>query len=201
MNLDNPLLSLSGFGLLGLSSSCKQKRHLPITKNGFFYPLDCLLLGPLSCTFCQVDCTIFCQPLTPQLNVNKESEWIFRVKSSPKKRVCWFHDSSSSRLETWKKIKACLQNLIAIFSSWSLIQLFDFFYEIKHSLNSWLNASLVLNLGVKKIQLVTGISYEFVMYAMISFDMPTLLSYLKKWVPWIKNNVLTYIQNLFCSLL
>ena len=91
MNLDNPLLSLSGFGLLGLSSSCKQKRHLPITKNGFFYPLDCLLLGPLSCTFCQVDCTIFCQPLTPQLNVNKESEWIFRVKSSPKKRVCWFH--------------------------------------------------------------------------------------------------------------
>ena len=90
-----------------------------------------------------------------------------------------------------EKIKACLQNLIAIFSSWSLIQLFDFFYEIKHSLNSWLNASLVLNLGVKKIQLVTGISYEFVMYAMISFDMPTLLSYLKKWVPWIKNHVLT----------
>lgn len=39
MNLDNPLLSLSGFGLLGLSSSCKQKRHLPITKNGFFTPL------------------------------------------------------------------------------------------------------------------------------------------------------------------
>ena len=179
MNLDNPLLSLSGFGLLGLSSSCKQKRHLPITKNGFFYPLDCLLLGPLSCTFCQVDCTIFCQPLTPQLNVNKESEWIFRVKSSPKKRVLlipWF-----IFFQTWnmKKIKACLQNLIAIFSSWSLIQLFDFFYEIKHSLNSWLNASLVLNLGVKKIQLVTGISYEFVMYAMISFDMPTLLSCLK----------------------